>query len=120
MNSQAYEKESHKLSMYTGELFNFLDRLKGELQLSSWEEQTGKQTKDSIDDVKAIFIKAERQVQQQNASMDLLYRMDQQMHAVAEAFAYDPTIVSMLDNIKKSLHNLYYFSQEDEEEGEDE
>jgi hypothetical protein len=116
MNNSLYNKEHRKLQRTLYELYDTIDRYRGELDLSIQDEQLGRVSKDEFDNVKFIFMRLEYQLAHNGISLDTIYKFEQQLLPVAEFFNYDSTIQSYINNVVQSLYRLYQCINEEEYE----
>lgn len=120
MNNSLYNKEHRKLQRTLYELYDTIDRYRGELDLSIQDEQLGRVSKDEFDNVKFIFMRLEYQLAHNGISLDTIYKFEQQLLPVAEFFNYDSTIQSYINNVVQSLYRLYQCINEEEYEEDEE
>lgn len=116
MNNSLYNKEHRKLQRTLYELYDTIDRYRGELDLSVQDEQLGRVSKDEFDNIKFIFMRLEYQLAHNGVSLDTIYKFEQQLLPVAEFFNYDSTIQSYINNVVQSLYRLYQYINEEEYE----
>lgn len=113
MNNAKYQKESFHLNHLVQQVLDFLDRVRTQLEDSTFTDNTGRRTNDSMDIFKQNFYRLLQRVANKAVTFDFLYQTNQFFTTVrTTVFNDDPTILQMLGDIEKSLHNLFHIINE--------
>lgn len=112
MNINQYEREAQKFHTYSMQLHNFLDKIRGVIDLSSYEDVLGRMTNDSLDKVKGVLFFVERRVRDQRVTPDLLFTVEGDFTQIKKDFGDDPSVNIMLDQIYNSLSWLRIYQDD--------